>query len=284
MPYWNRSDGTDHILPFTGDDGATWLRGRLPSLAHALFLTHYGAQCNDARLRDTKKGHGLHRCVTAQIGFRPHRAGHDLVVPPLHRPHAVLPTSLWLSPAITRADPAEAARAALAIGGEGPQARPHTQQVAAQAAQAAPAAQPAAAPAPQPAARGQPSPQAVGPSLLEDTAAADALGALAGSRQYSYLLYFVGKVNRSKREGDIYSGGVRQRIFDSHAHRPDFYVRHRPGAKGGQQDAAARAASKFCLAPYGTGFGMREFDALVHGRSPHRPVPGATCATGTRWC
>ena len=36
----------------------------------------------------------------------------------------------------------------------------------------------------------------------------------------------------------------------------------------GGEDAVARAQSKFCLAPYGTGFGMREFDAIVDGCVP----------------
>ena len=47
-PFWNRSGGADHLLPFTGDDGATWLRGRLPWLRTATFLTHWGWLCNDA--------------------------------------------------------------------------------------------------------------------------------------------------------------------------------------------------------------------------------------------
>ena len=73
-------------------------------------------------------------------------------------------------------------------------------------------------------------------------------------------------MNRSAREGDIYSGGVRQRVFSHHAHRTDFYLRSTN--QGQSQDATAMANSKFCLAPYGTGFGMREFDALMHGCVP----------------
>jgi len=198
LPYWNRTNGADHLMTFTGDDGSTWLRGRSPQLEPTIFLTHYGFQCNDAKLRDLWKQRpsAPSKCVQ-QVGFRPHRSGHDIVLPPLHRPHDLLPASLWMEPS-------------------------------------------------------QP----------------EATARLSGTREYKYLLYFVGKVNRSKREGDIYSGGVRQRVYDQHAHRPDFYVRWSNGGKFAREDAAAMSDSKFCLAPYGTGFGMREFDSLLLGCVP----------------
>ena len=91
-PYWNRTNGSNHMLAFTGDDGSTWLRGRLPSLAHAIFLTHWGMQCNDG----AKLLYKPHHCVTAQLGFRSHRSGQDIVLPPLHSPHELLPASSWV--------------------------------------------------------------------------------------------------------------------------------------------------------------------------------------------
>ena len=96
-PYWNRSDGADHIFMFTGDDGAAWLRGRLPLLEHAIFLTHWGMQCNDRTLRKRGRRH----CVTAQIGFRSHHSGQDIVLPPLHKPQTLLPASAWLRPTLS---------------------------------------------------------------------------------------------------------------------------------------------------------------------------------------
>mgnify|MGYP001455290065 CR=1 FL=1 len=90
--------------------------------------------------------------------------------------------------------------------------------------------------------------------------------AVDGEREYKYLLYFVGKVNRSRAEGDVYSHGVRQRLFAFHSGRSDFYLRAKSGSIGGDPDAARRA--KFCLAPHGTGFGMRQYDALAAGCVP----------------
>ena len=92
FPYWNRTNGSNHMLAFTGDDGSTWLRGRLPSLAHAIFLTHWGMQCNDR----AKLLHRPQHCVTAQLGFRAHRSGQDIVLPPLHTSHELLPASAWV--------------------------------------------------------------------------------------------------------------------------------------------------------------------------------------------
>jgi hypothetical protein len=217
MPYWNRTNGSDHLMAFTGDDGSTWLRGRLPQLEHTMFVTHWGALCNDRNLRSLQRA-GFHSKCVQQLGFRPHRSGHDLVVPPLHKAHELLPTSLWLSQPLLSEAPYRAA-----VG------------------EAAAAGTPA-------------------------SEAAALTARLSGTRSYRYLLYFVGKVNRSAREGDIYSGGVRQRVFSHHAHRTDFYLRSTN--QGQNQDASAMANSKFCLAPYGTGFGMREFDALMHGCVP----------------
>ena len=206
FPFWNRTGGGDHMLPFTGDDGAAWLRGRLPLLEHAIFLTHWGFRCNGARLRRNP----LH-CVRAQLGFRSHRSGQDVVLPPLHSPHALLPKALWLG--------------GLKLSTE--------------------------------------------ESAPDRTAAQPMLDAvLAPNRNFTYLLYFVGKVNRSKREGDVYSGGIRQRIYEQHHARVDFYLRSRPGARGRDADIAALGSSKFCLSPHGTGFGMRQFDAIAHGCVP----------------
>ena len=217
-PYWNRTRGADHMLAITGDDGSAWLRGRLPHLEHAIFLTHWGLQCNDDRLRPAP-----HRCVGGQIGFRAHKAGQDVVLPPLHSPHRLLPMAAWLQPA------------AATTWTEGGSTHP-----------------PAAAAAP-----------AAGGAHAEAIRTA-----LRVERKYDYLLYFVGKVSRSKREGDIYSGGVRQRVYAHYANRSDFYLRERPGAQGGAADLDALRRSKFCLAPHGTGFGMRQFDAVVHGCVP----------------
>ena len=205
-PFWNRTKGADHLLPFTGDDGSAWLRGRLPRLEHALFITHWGFQCNDHRLRKDTNRH----CVRGQLGFRAHRSGQDIVIPPLHSPHTLLPRSIWME-GLDRAGSAGALSA---------------------------------------------------PS----TALAGMEAALSADRTYRYLLYFVGKVRRLAREGDIYSGGVRQRIYEQHANRTDFYLKERSGA--GSQDLDALRGAKFCLAPHGTGFGMRQFDALVHGCVP----------------
>ena len=218
MPYWNRTNGSDHLMAFTGDDGSTWLRGRSPQLEHTMFVTHWGALCNDRHLRSLQRP-GFHSKCVQQLGFRPHRSGHDLVVPPLHKAHELLPASLWLS-------------------------------------------QPLLGEAPNRAAVGKASAAAGTPA----SEAAALTARLSGTRPYRYLLYFVGKVNRSAREGDIYSGGVRQRVFSHHAHRTDFYLRSTN--QGQSQDASEMANSKFCLAPYGTGFGMREFDALMHGCVP----------------
>lgn len=85
------TDGADHLMPFTGDDGSAWLRGRLPGLAKAMFITHWGFQCNDATL--LKKP--VH-CVQAQLGFRAHRSGQDIVLPPLHSPQQLLPRAAWI--------------------------------------------------------------------------------------------------------------------------------------------------------------------------------------------
>ncbi|KAL3904391.1 MAG: hypothetical protein SGPRY_011301, partial [Prymnesium sp.] len=41
-----------------------------------------------------------------------------------------------------------------------------------------------------------------------------------------------------------------------------------PNPRGGGEDDAAMRQSKFCLAPHGTGFGMRQFDALAAGCVP----------------
>ena len=201
FPFWNRTGGADHMLPFTGDDGSTWLRGRLPELARAIFITHWGMQCNDRRLRARPQ-----HCVQHQLGFRPHRSGQDIVLPPLHSPHNLLPGSAWV--------------------------------------------------------RNQ---SAYGPP---PTSLGEAAYMLLPTRQYKYLLYFVGKVSRHKREGDIYSGGVRQRIYLHHANRSDFYLREKPGGRGSTTDMDALRNSKFCLAPHGTGFGMRQFDAIAHGCVP----------------
>lgn len=239
-PFWNRTDGRDHLMPFTGDDGAAWLRGRLPILEHATFLTHWGMTCNDERLR--QRGQARQHCVQGQLGFRAHRAGQDVVLPPLHSPHALLPKAVWMrrldAPSAT-ATPPPASNAAIA---------------------------PAAAPEPL-----SPSPLSRAPlaALAPSRAALDDIDAvLRPNRTYRYLLYFVGKVARSKREGDIYSGGVRQRIYEHFNASDDFYLRERPGAKGRDADLAALTSSKFCLAPHGTGFGMRQFDAVLHGCVP----------------
>ena len=93
------------------------------------------------------------------------------------------------------------------------------------------------------------------PSPWLSTDAAALAAAVDGEREYKYLLYFVGKVNRSRAEGDVYSHGVRQRLFAFHSARSDFYLRAKSGSLGGDPAAARRA--KFCLAPHGTGFGMR---------------------------
>merc|ERR1712091_343800 len=53
-----------------------------------------------------------------------------------------------------------------------------------------------------------------------------------------------------------------------HANRSDFYLRERPGASGREADLRAMQSAKFCLAPHGTGFGMRQFDAVLHGCVP----------------
>ena len=37
---------------------------------------------------------------------------------------------------------------------------------------------------------------------------------------------------------------------------------------GNSKDSAARRSSKFCLSPHGTGFGMRQYDALAAGCVP----------------
>ena len=201
FPYWNRTDGADHLLPFTGDDGSAWLRGRLPELARAIFVTHWGLQCNDRKLMQ-RPAH----CVRAQLGFRAHRSGQDIVMPPLHSPRTLLPTATWVRNAPEYGPPP------LKLG--------------------------------------------------------EAAYMLDRSRQYKYLLYFVGKVARHAREGDIYSGGVRQRIYRHHANRSDFYLREKPGGRGSTADMDAMRNSKFCLAPHGTGFGMRQFDAIAHGCVP----------------
>ena len=308
FPFWNRTDGADHLLTFTGDDGATWLRGRLPHLRHAIFLTHWGHLCNDKRLRTQAAGggrSGSERCMQ-QVGFRPHRAGHDIVMPPLHSPHELLPASRWLGRGLLAPGTQSIAASSLddrsmnssVVRALEAQARGH-----ARAARAAWIA-------------------TDGARLRSPVSGGTGSAAEGGGARWRYLLYFVGKVNRSAREGDIYSGGVctaaiparvsahaararrawclarrapvhartrcsphlpptcpwrarpaaqvRQRVFAAHAHRTDFYLRHKSGlaARGVAGDADARAQSKFCLAPYGTGFGMREYDALLHGCVP----------------
>ena len=74
-------------------------------------------------------------------------------------------------------------------------------------------------------------------------------------RSYRYLLYFVGKVKRLPREGDLYSHGVRQRVFSRWSSHPDFYLREQADPTGNDRDSAARGSAKFCLAPHGTGVG-----------------------------
>ena len=240
-PFWNRTNGADHLMPFTGDDGSTWLRGRLPELANVTFLTHWGMTCNDERLRVRANVH----CVKGQLGFRSHRAGQDIVLPPLHSPHLLLPKSIWLSHAAQQ--PAPSPRTTIA---------PTSPALA-----IADAASPLVAPPIRDAAiASDASSNGVVSPLVWD--------ALRSNRTYRYLLYFVGKVARAKREGDIYSGGVRQRVYAAHSARDDFYLRERPGAKGRDADLAALRQSKFCLAPHGTGFGMRQFDALLQGCVP----------------
>eukprot|EP00965_Chrysotila_dentata_P003099 101348-Pleurochrysis_carterae.AAC.1 len=178
-PFWNASGGRDHIFTFTGDNGAVWMRARLPLLTEAVFITHWGDRClppND--------------CVRL-AGWRAHWHKHDIVVPPLWRPR-LLSASPWLSHEGTRA-------------------------------------------------------------------------VLRAEKTFAYLLYFVGKVHRSAREGDSYSYGVRQRLFALHANRSDFYLRARANAVEAE---ATAAEAKFCLAPHGTGFGMRQYDAIALGCVP----------------
>lgn len=62
-----------------------------------------------------------------------------------------------------------------------------------------------------------------GDKLRTKEATTDSL--LHSSGQYKYLLYFVGKVKRDPREGDLYSHGVRQRVFEHWGASPDFYLR-----------------------------------------------------------
>ncbi len=91
-------------------------------------------------------------------------------------------------------------------------------------------------------------------------------GVLERGRKFDYLLYFVGKVHRSKAEGDSYSHGVRQRLFAQHRNRTDFYLRERPGASALELETVR--SSKFCFAPHGVGFGMRQFNAIAAGCVP----------------
>ena len=91
-------------------------------------------------------------------------------------------------------------------------------------------------------------------------------GVLERGRRFEYLLYFVGKVHRGPNEDHSYSHGVRQRLFALHANRTDFYLRDRPGATA--LELATVRASKFCLAPHGVGFGMRQFNAIAAGCVP----------------
>ena len=91
-------------------------------------------------------------------------------------------------------------------------------------------------------------------------------GVLERGRRFEYLLYFVGKVHRGPNEDHSYSHGVRQRLFALHVNRTDFYLRDRPGASA--LELATVRASKFCLAPHGVGFGMRQFNAIAAGCVP----------------
>ena len=190
-PWFNKSGGADHMVAWTGDLGAVWLRARQPVLNNVTLLTHWGFSC----VGGLNKAAPDVACTKAMFGFRSHRTGRDVVFAPRHKPREVLPPSPWLS--------TDAAALAAAVDGE---------------------------------------------------------------REYKYLLYFVGKVNRSRAEGDVYSHGVRQRLFAFHGGRTDFYLRAKSGSIGGDPDAARRA--KFCLAPHGTGFGMRQYDALAAGCVP----------------
>ena len=140
------------LLALSGDDGSAWLRGRLPYLAHAIFLTHWGMQCNDERLRH-KRSH----CVDAQLGFRAHHSGQDIVMPPLHSPHRLLPASTWL------------------------RGLPHT----------------GTSPALSPPSKPPPSKATLPSYAVVEPAAPQHLEALSANRSWSYLLYFVGKVRRS---------------------------------------------------------------------------------------
>ncbi|KAL1522967.1 hypothetical protein AB1Y20_017931 [Prymnesium parvum] len=204
-PYWNRSGGSDHLFPFTGDDGATWLRGRMPLLNRSIFVTHWGYVCNDPVMsaRNPRKDFCLW-----QEGFRSFHSGQDIVLPPLHRPDRLLPSSPWLLPPLV-GDPRNTSRAASAL-----------------------------------------------------------TRLLFPSNHFKYLLYFVGKVKRDPREGDLYSHGVRQRVFERWNSSRDFYLRERPNPTGSEEDLQAMRHSKFCLAPHGTGFGMRQFDAIAAGCVP----------------
>ena len=71
-PFWNRTGGSDHMIPLTGDDGSAWLRGRLPFLKDMIFLTHWGYRCNDARLRLLQPDRCIHN-----MGFRSHHSGDE---------------------------------------------------------------------------------------------------------------------------------------------------------------------------------------------------------------
>eukprot|EP00966_Prymnesium_polylepis_P236232 5463319-Prymnesium_polylepis.1 len=61
-PFWNRTGGADHLLPFTGDDGATWLRGRLP-WATALSTRSRTSCCrrSTGRIGCCRRRHGYAR-------------------------------------------------------------------------------------------------------------------------------------------------------------------------------------------------------------------------------
>ena len=94
-----------HVAIATESDTHDWTHkddGLPHTLEHAIFLTHWGFACNDERLAPKADVH----CVRGQLGFRAHRLGQDIVLPPLHNPKELLPAALWLR---ALSDPAPAA-------------------------------------------------------------------------------------------------------------------------------------------------------------------------------
>ena len=103
-PWFNKSGGADHMVAWTGDLGAVWLRARSrPQQCHP-------ADALGLLVRRRPQQGGARRCCTkAMFGFRCTAPGTTSSAP-RHKPREVLPPSPWLS--------TDAAALAAAVDGE----------------------------------------------------------------------------------------------------------------------------------------------------------------------